>query len=154
MAWQNYKQLTVWNKAMQLTDAVYDLIELLPKEENFALSSQLRRAVVSIPSNIAEGNGRNSALEFKQFLSVARGSVFEVETQLLVCVRRCYFSESDAAAAFLLCDEIGRMITGFILYLDEKLKNTAPHVKTVSKSRTQKSESTQNAKNQTLKTKN
>ena len=121
MAWQNYRQLHVWNKAMQLTDAVYDLIETLPKSEIFALSAQLRRAVVSVPSNIAEGSGRSSDREFKQFLSVAKGSVYEVETQLLICVRRRYLTQADAKRALLLCDEVSRMLTALILYIDNKL---------------------------------
>ena len=97
IAWQNYKQLNVWNKSMELTDAVYDLIEKMPKTEQFSLAAQLRRAVISVPSNIAEGNGRVSAKEFKQFLSVAKGSVYEVETQLLIGVRRQFFSQADAS---------------------------------------------------------
>ena len=121
MAWQNYRQLHVWNKAMQLTDAVYDLAETLPKSETFALSAQLRRAAVSVPSNIAEGSGRSSDREFKQFLSVAKGSVYEVETQLLICVRRRYITQANAKPALLLCDEVSRMLTALILYLEKKL---------------------------------
>ena len=121
MAWQNYKQLHVWNKAMILTDAVYNLIDKLPKSELFALSSQLRRAVVSIPSNIAEGSGRASDREFKQFLSIAKGSVYEVETQLLICMRRNYLSPTDTKTALKLCDEVSRMITALILHIDKKV---------------------------------
>ena len=90
---------------MELTDAVYDLIEKMPKTEQFSLTAQLRRAVISVPSNIAEGNGRVSAKEFKQFLSVAKGSVYEVETQLLIGVRRQFFSQADAEIALSLCDD-------------------------------------------------
>ncbi|MCR5782248.1 MAG: four helix bundle protein [Clostridia bacterium] len=104
MSWKNYKQLNVWWRAMDLTDEIYKLIEQLPKTELFALSSQLRRAAVSVPSNIAEGNGRFSEKEFKQFLSVAKGSVYEVETQLLICIRRGYIKKEDAAIALDLCD--------------------------------------------------
>ena len=121
MAWQNYKQLNVWNKSMELTDAVYDLIEKMPKTEQFSLAAQLRRAVISVPSNIAEGNGRVSAKEFKQFLSVAKGSVYEVETQLLIGVRRQIFSQADAEIALSLCDDVSRMLTGLIFHLDKKL---------------------------------
>ena len=121
MAWQNYKQLNVWNKSMELTDAVYDLIEKMPKTEQFSLAAQLRRAVISVPSNIAEGNGRVSAKEFKQFLSVAKGSVYEVETQLLIGVRRHFFSQADAEIALSLCDDVSRMLTGLIFHLDKKL---------------------------------
>ena len=115
MAWQNYRQLKVWKKAMALTDEVYDLVDLLPKKEEYALSSQLRRAAVSVPSNIAEGNGRISAKEFRRFLSVAKGSVYETETQVLICVRRNYLSEVQVNNALALCDEIARMLTSLIL---------------------------------------
>lgn len=121
MAWQNYKQLNVWKKSMELTDAVYDLIEKLPKTEQFSLAPQLRRAVVSVPSNIAEGSGRSSAREFKQFLAVAKGSVYEVETQLLICIRRHYLSQADTEIALSLCDDISRMLTGLMFHLDKKL---------------------------------
>lgn len=111
MSWTHFKDLIVWQKAMDLTDEVYHLARSLPKEELYALSDQLRRAAVSIPSNIAEGYGRQTDKEFKQFLSVARGSVFEVETQLEICIRQNYLSASAAKTAQALCDEVGRMLT-------------------------------------------
>ncbi len=80
MAWKHYKDMIVWQKAMDLVQEVYRLVKLLPVDERFDLSSQIRRAVVSIPSIIAEGQGRQTEKEFKQFLSIAKGSVFEVET--------------------------------------------------------------------------
>ena len=82
-----YQELKVWQKSMDLAEVVYDLIKLLPKSELYALSDQMRRASVSIPSNIAEGQQRRSSKEFLTFLSVARGSLAELETQLLLCVR-------------------------------------------------------------------
>ena len=91
MAWSHYTNMIVWQKAMDLTDEVYRLTKSLPKEELFSLTDQLRRAAVSVPSNIAEGYGRQTDREFKQFLSIARGSVFEVETQLFICIRQNYF---------------------------------------------------------------
>lgn len=118
MAWKNYKQLNVWCRAMDLTDEVYRLIERLPKTELFALGLQLRRAAVSVPSNIAEGHGRLSGKEFKQFLSVAKGSVYEVETQLLICIRCGFFGEEEARKALDLCDEVARKITNLVFYLD------------------------------------
>ena len=120
MAWKSYKQLNVWCRAMDLTDEVYRLIERLPKTELFALTAQLRRAVVSVPSNIAEGNGRFSEKEFRQFLSIAKGSVYEVETQLLICIRRGYFNEEDARIALELYDEISRKITNLVFHLENK----------------------------------
>jgi len=83
----NYQDLIVWQKAMELAEIVYVLARKLPKEELFALSDQMRRAAISIPSNIAEGHARNSTKEFIQFLSIAKGSTAEIETQLLLCVR-------------------------------------------------------------------
>ena len=114
MSWTAYQNLIVWQKAMDLTDEVYALARRLPKEELFSLSDQMRRAVVSIPSNIAEGRGRQSDKEFKQFLSIAKGSVFELETQILIGVRQKYFSNEQAKVALTLCDEVGKMLTAFI----------------------------------------
>ena len=111
MAWSHYTNMIVWQKAMDLTDEVYRLTKSLPKEELFSLTDQLRRAAVSVPSNIAEGYGRQTDREFKQFLSIARGSVFEVETQLFIGIRQNYFSDSDAETTLSLCNEVGRLLT-------------------------------------------
>ena len=96
---------------------VYKLVKLLPKTETYALSDQMRRAVISIPSNIAEGKGRNSAREFVYFLSIARGSQKELETQLYICTRLEYFTEEDASIAFNLCEEVGKMLNALIIKL-------------------------------------
>ena len=114
MSWIHYQKLVVWQKAMELTDEIYRLVKQLPKEEQFSLSDQLRRAAVSIPSNIAEGHGRQTDREFKQFLSISKGSVFEAETQLLIAVRQKYISNEDAQPALKLCDEVGKMLTALI----------------------------------------
>lgn len=114
MAWTHYKDLIVWQKGMDLTDVVYALTKDLPSEERFVLVDQMRRAAVSVPSNIAEGHGRQSEKEFKHFLAIAQGSVFEVETQLHICLRQGYLSEESAAPAFSLCLEIGKMLTKLI----------------------------------------
>ena len=118
MSWEHYSELLVWNKAMDLTDEIYTLIKALPKEEGYGIASQMRRAAVSIPSNIAEGHDRNSAKEFKQFLYIAKGSTAELETQLLICIRQKYFSKDQSKKALLLCDEVARMLTAFIKSLD------------------------------------
>ena len=109
-----YSNLIVWQKAMELVAEVYKLVKLLPKEETYALSDQMRRAAVSIPSNIAEGSGRKTKPDFVHFLSVARGSKYELETQLLICVRLGYIKEEQAETAFELCSEIGRMLNSLI----------------------------------------
>lgn len=106
----NYKELKVWQKAMDLTVEVYKLVKLLPKEETYALSDQMRRAVVSIPSNIAEGQGRNSDKEFIQFLSFARGSFWELETQIEICLRIGYIDQSLTTNIYNLIAEISKMI--------------------------------------------
>ena len=110
----HYKDLIVWQSAMDLTTQVYRLTKTLPKEELYGLTNQLRRAAVSIPSNIAEGNARTSKSDYARFLSIARGSCAEVETQLLICVRLDYFVEEDISDALKLCDETGRMLTSII----------------------------------------
>ena len=114
---KNYKELLVWQKAMDAAEEVYRLVKLLPREEQFELSSQLRRAAVSIPSNIAEGQARNSTKEFVNFLSIARGSTAELETQLMLCVRLNYLQQTQIDPVFNLCDEISRMLTSLITKL-------------------------------------
>ena len=111
MSWTHYQDLIVWQKAMDLVDEVYRLARLLPREEMFSLSDQMRRAAVSIPSNIAEGHGRQTEKEFRQFLAVARGSLYELETQLLIGMRQGYFTPDEAETATRLCREVGKMLT-------------------------------------------
>ena len=120
----HYKELIVWQKAMDLTTEIYRLTKNLPKDELYALTNQLRRATVSIPSNIAEGNGRASTGDYVRFLIIARGSVSEVETQLLICVRLDYFTQEDIEATLKLCDEIGRMLTSMIKKLKSQEQGT------------------------------
>jgi four helix bundle protein len=108
---QNYTDLTVWQKAMDLTAQVYDITKKMPKEEVYGLTSQMRRAAVSIPSNIAEGQARHSKKEFIHFLKIAQGSKAELETQLLLCVRIGYFADTDISDMLNLLQEIGKMLT-------------------------------------------
>ena len=114
MSYMDYRDLLVWQKAMDLVMEVYCLVKLLPKEETYALSDQMRRAVVSIPSNIAEGHGRGSVNEFAHFLTIAQGSRAEIETQLQICLRLQYLTESQISAAMSLSQEVGRMLTVLI----------------------------------------
>ena len=83
----SYKELFVWQKAMDLVAEIYRIVKLLPKEETYGLSDQMRRAAVSIPSNIAEGQARNTTREFINYLYTARGSNAELQTQCLICVK-------------------------------------------------------------------
>ena len=108
---RNFQELTVWQKAMDLVEEVYRLVRLLPPEERYALSDQMRRAAVSVPSNIAEGQQRRSSKEFLQFLYVAKGSNAELVTQLLICQRLQYLTAAQIKTAMDLSDEIGRMLT-------------------------------------------
>ena len=107
---KSYKELIVWQKAMDLVEEVYRLSKAFPKEEIYALINQVRRAVVSIPSNIAEGQARQSKAEFLNFLSIAQGSLAEVETQLLLAIRLSYLSESETQKAMQLREEISKML--------------------------------------------
>jgi four helix bundle protein len=88
-----YKDLIVWQKAMDLTEMVYQATKAFPREELYGLTNQVRRAAVSIPSNIAEGQARQSTAEFRNFLSLARGSLAEVETQLMIAQRLGYLTQ-------------------------------------------------------------
>ena len=99
---------------MTLATDVYRLTQKLPKDELYGLTSQLRRAVVSIPSNIAEGNGRASTREYARFLSIARGSKSEVETQLLLCVNLGYLQQEEVEEALNLCVEISKMLNAML----------------------------------------
>ncbi len=109
---RNYRDLIAWQRAMDFTAAVYELSAAFPSDERFGLTSQLRRAATSIPSNIAEGQGRFSKPDFKRFLSMAHGSVREVETQLLLAVRLRYLNQVTAEPAMELASEVGRLIQG------------------------------------------
>ena len=109
----NYKELKVWQKAMDLVDAVYDLAETFPRSELYGLSDQIRRAVVSIPSNIAEGYKRGTDNELMHFLTIANGSCAEVETQIYIAIRRKMVNEDAAQKALALCEDVGKMLSAF-----------------------------------------
>ena len=116
---KSYRDLLVWQKSMDLVCEVYRLVKLLPKEEFYALSSQMRRSSVSIPSNIAEGQQRKTTKEFVNFLSIARGSNAELYTQLMICIRLDYLEEAEVKNAMQYSDEIGKMINSIIDKLSE-----------------------------------
>ena len=104
--------LIVWQKAMDLVEDVYKRTKGFPREELYGLTSQLRRAVVSVPSNIAEGQGRNSTKEFLHHLSIAYGSLCEVGTQILIAHRLGYLERRDVEGLDGLSSEVGRLING------------------------------------------
>ena len=107
-----YQDLLVWQKAMDFAERVYGLSKKFPAEEKFGLTSQLNRSSVSIASNIAEGAGRDSRKEFTQFLSVAMGSCFEAETQMLMASRFGFVKEEEIKLLIEQTSEIQRMLTG------------------------------------------
>lgn len=102
MAQQNYQDLVVWQKSVELVSAVYVITKAFPRDEIYGLTSQLRRAAVSIPSNIAEGQGRATRGEFRQFLCHARGSLYEVQTQIHIARRPGYMEDESATEIGLL----------------------------------------------------
>ena len=114
MSAASYKDLIVWQKAMDLAVIIYELVKKLPKQETYALSDQMRRAAVSIPSNIAEGRERSSDKDFIRFLYMAWGSKSELETQLHIAMRVDFLREEDTAEALRLLDEISKMLNVLI----------------------------------------
>ena len=111
---RSYKDLVVWQKAMDLVTATYRATKNFPKEELFGLTSQARRAAVSIPSNIAEGQGRLSEKEFRYFLGSARGSLMELETQLQVAENLGYLQHDELTGLLQACAEVGKVLNGLL----------------------------------------
>jgi four helix bundle protein len=107
---QHYRDLIAWQKAMSLVTHIYDITKRFPDDERFGLVSQMRRCAVSIPSNIAEGQARNTTGEFKQFVGIARGSVAELTTQILIAEQLSYISEPQRTVE--MAEEVGRILTG------------------------------------------
>ena len=106
-----YRELVVWQKAVELAASVYRLTEAFPASERFSLVDQLNRAAVSVASNIAEGSKRNGPREFSHFLSIAHGSLAEVDTQLEIAVRVGYVARDSTTDLVELTDHLGRMLT-------------------------------------------
>lgn len=113
---KTYKDLIVWQKALLLVETIYVLCKDLPIDENYGLSSQLKRCSVSIPSNIAEGWGRMTSKDYSRFLKIARGSLFELETQLLIALNLKLVSSIDSSNS--LIEEIGKMLNALIKKLE------------------------------------
>jgi four helix bundle protein len=109
---QGHRDLIAWQKAVQLVTEIYRVTRTFAKDELYGPTNQIRRAAVSVPSNLAEGHGRNSRKEFHQFVGHARGSLLEVETQLEIARNLGYLSESNAACLLSQAGEVGRVING------------------------------------------
>ena len=120
MGYLNYQDLLVWQKAIELVKEVYSLVKLLPAEERFGLGDQMRRAAISIPSNIAEGEARKSRKEFANFLSIANGSRAELETQLIIATQLEYIDKGQTKPALSLCAEISKMLFALIQSIENE----------------------------------
>lgn len=117
---KSYKDLLIWKKGITIVKLVYELVKAFPKEELYALSNQLKRASVSIPSNIAEGYGRNTDKSFSHFLDISRGSLFEIETQLVIAKELGFITNENLFQELLnQIEEESKMINAF----SKKLKN-------------------------------
>lgn len=118
---KTHKDLDVWKKGMDIVVAIYKLTEGFPKHEIYGLTSQIRRAAVSVPSNIAEGASRQTTKEYIQFLYIALGSLKEMETQLILASRLEYIEDEEYNKLIENTDSIGQMLVGLIKYLKRKL---------------------------------
>jgi four helix bundle protein len=117
---QSYRDLIVWQKSIELVLEIYRATQDFPKTETYGLVSQLRRAAVSVPSNVAEGHARLSTGEFKQFLGHARGSLMEVETQVLISQRLGYINPGQSSNLLNRTTEVGKVLNGLLNSLNRK----------------------------------
>lgn len=117
---KSYRDLVAWQKSIELVTEIYLCTRLFPREETYGLVCQLRRAAVSVPSNIAEGHARLSAGEFRQFIGHALGSLMEIETQLLISERLNYVESKRSADLLNRTAEVGKILNGLLRSLSEK----------------------------------
>jgi four helix bundle protein len=115
---QSYRDLIAWQKAMVFVTEIYGVTKTFPADERYGLTSQLRRAAVSVPSNIAEGQARYSPKEFRHFLSHARGSLVEIETQLLIASNLGYVQVDKGKELLTHSAELGRILNGLVNSID------------------------------------
>jgi four helix bundle protein len=111
---KTFRELIVWQKSVELVTNIYSVTQVFPKEEIYGLTNQIRRAAVSIPSNIAEGFGRDSKKEFKRFLLISMGSIFEIQTQLEIAKNLNFFSKEEYLTTFNSTREIEAMLSALI----------------------------------------
>ncbi|MDE6632779.1 MAG: four helix bundle protein [Muribaculaceae bacterium] len=117
MLTSDFKDLRIWKQSMDIVSDIYMLLDNLPNFERYALADQIRRSSVSVPSNIAEGQRRNSNKDFIRFLSISRGSLAELETQLLLCIRLSYLEESSVRDILIRMKAVDKMIVSLIMSL-------------------------------------
>ena len=118
---RTHKDLDVWKLSIEFVTEIYVLTMRFPKEEQFGLTNQIRRASVSNPSNIAEGAGRRSDKEFLQFLYISMGSIQEIDTQLLISLNLNYLTKSEYEILLTKLDQISKMLSGLIKFVKERL---------------------------------
>lgn len=119
----SFKDLIAWQKSVLLVKAVYGAVKAFPKDELFALTSQIKRCSVSVASNIAEGSAKGSTKEFIRFLTISYGSLAELETQIIIACELGFLPSSDANRLNGQCNEVGKIINGLIRSLDAKLNS-------------------------------
>ncbi|MGB4329118.1 MAG: four helix bundle protein [Tenuifilum sp.] len=120
----DYKQLDVWIASRQLANSIYTISKNFPKDEIFGLTQQIRKSAISVPSNIAEGLGRNHLNEIIQFLYIARGSLFELETQIYIAFDQGYLESDNLKQITDTIEKCKKLLNGFInYYLKKKTKN-------------------------------
>jgi four helix bundle protein len=125
MSVTSYRDLKVWQRATQLVVESYELTKSLPQVEMYGLATQARRAAVSIPANIAEGHGRDHLADYLRHLSIANGSLMELETHLLIAQRLCYVKSDQIEPVLIRTAELGRMLAALSRSLKGKLKPAA-----------------------------
>jgi len=130
MSVNGYRDLEVWQKGMDLVVACYDVAKRFPSDERYGLTSQLQRAAVSIPANIAEGHGRNHLKEYLHHLSIAYASLMEAETHLQIAERLKYLSSDKVNEMLRDTERLGRMINGLKRSLESKLPSRSPKPET------------------------
>ena len=108
----NFEKLDVWQKSVALADAIYVQTRTFPREERFGLTNQMRRAAVSISSNIAEGSSRMSQADFRRFIEIAAGSVFELTSQAFIAKKQRFLPEEEFCAIYSATEELSRMLSG------------------------------------------
>ncbi len=119
----SYRDLVAWQKAIEMVDLVYELTSKFPREETYGLRAQMRRAAVSVPSNIAEGYARGGLPEYRRYLHIARGSLYELQTQATISTRQGLLAPDDAKLLEEVSDELARILYG----LADSLKNSFDH---------------------------
>jgi four helix bundle protein len=124
METKNHRDLLVWQRAMELVTSCYRLTQRFPDRERFGLSSQLQRAAVSVPANIAEGNGRRSRAAYLNHLSIAHGSLAELETHLLIGMNLGYVTSEESQTAMSQLEEVRRMMSGLIRSLSSPAESS------------------------------